>query len=199
MKNLILPGQKTWVGCDTCKAMVPATFRYDTLTLSDGVKVPNAMLAFCDVCGTQVAMAQQSAHLIRRTHQKRRKKTSVRLPRILFDLASLLVTEVGGDPNEGPAPELVLKAMLATLLDQPQRRQALGKRLRELRNDPLLAKPSEQKLNLGLTSRLLEELAGLQEVSKLGTQSEVIRTTLVAARQDPDVSKELRKLVVLTT
>lgn len=199
MKSLILPGHQIRVGCDTCKAMVPATFRYDTLTLSDGVKVPYAMLAFCDVCGTQVAMAQQSAHLIRKAHQKLRKKTSVRLPRILFDMASLLVAEVGGDPNEGPAPELVLKAMLATLLDQPQRRQALGLRLGELRNDPLLAQPSEQKLNLGLTTRLLEELASLKKVSKLGTQSEVIRTTLVAARQDPEVNKELRKLVVLTT
>lgn len=89
--------------------------------------------------------------------------------------------------------------MLATLLDQPTRRQALGQRLCELRNDPLLAQPSEQKLNLGLTVRLLEELASLQKESRLGTQSEVIRTTLVAARQDPEMSKELRKLVVFTT
>ena len=199
MKNLILPGQETRVGCDVCKAMVPATFRYDTLTLNDGIKIPHAMLAFCNVCGAQVAMAQQSAHLIRKTRQKRRKKTSVRLPRVLFDMASLMVAEVGGDPNEAPAPELVLKAMLATLLDQPTRRQALGQRLCELRNDPLLAQPSEHKLNLGLTVRLLEELASLQKESRLGTQSEVIRTTLVAARQDPDMSKELRKLVVFTT
>lgn len=198
MKNLVLPGQKTRVGCDTCKAMVSATFRHDTITLDDGVKVPNAMLAFCDICGHQVAMAQQSAHLIRKAREKRRQKTSVRLQPILFDLSSVLVTEVGGDPNEAQAPELVLKAMLATLLDDPKRRKALVKRLIELRNDPLLAGSPGQKLNLGLTSRLRNELVHLQKASEF-TQSEVIRTTLVAASTDPRASKELRKIVVLTT
>lgn len=198
MKNLVLPGQKTRVGCDTCKAMVSATFRHDTITLDDGVKVPNAMLAFCDICGNQVAMAQQSAHLIRKARETRRQKTSVRLQPILFDLSSVLVTEVGGDPNEAQAPELVLKAMLATLLDDPKRRKALVKRLIELRNDPLLSGSPGQKLNLGLTSRLRNELVHLQEASEF-TQSEVIRTTLVAASTDPRASKELRKIVVLTT
>jgi len=198
MKEIVLPGQKTRVGCDTCKAMQPATFRYETLTLPGDIKVPNAMLAFCDVCGSRVAMAQQSAHLIRKAHQKKRKKTSVRVSRVLSDLASLMVEGAGGDPAQSTAPELVLKAMLATLLDRPELQQSFALRLGELRNDPILAQPSETKINMGLTPRLLEELATLQKVSRL-TQSEVIRTTLVAARLDPDVTKELRKLVVFTT
>lgn len=197
MKTLILPGQKTRVGCDGCKAMQSATFRYDTLILPGGIKVPHAMLAFCDVCGQQVAMAQQSAHLVRKATRRPRKKTSVRLPRVLFDLSSLLVTEAGGDPSQGAAPELVLKAMLATLIDQPQRRRELAHRLQELRSDSLLAQPSEQKLNLGLNPKLFDELVQLQHNAGLG-QSDVIRTTLVAARQDSAVVQELRKLVVLT-
>jgi hypothetical protein len=139
------------------------------------------MLAFCDVCGSRLAMAQQSAHLVRRAHPKKRKKTGA-----------------GGDPAQSTAPELVLKAMLATLLDRPELRRSLALKLSELRNDPLLAQPSETKINMGLTPRLLEELATLQEVSHL-TQSQVIRATLVAARLDPGVTRELRKLVVLTT
>lgn len=143
-------------------------------------------------------MAQQSAHLIRKAHQKKRKKTTVRLQPILFDLASVLVADVGGDPNAAPAPELVIKAMLLPLLEEPSRRQALVKRLRKLSKDPLLAESPAQKLNLGLTPRLQTELLFLQEASQF-SQSEVIRTTLLAARTDPKVSKELRKLVVLTS
>ena len=198
MKEVILPGQKTRVGCDTCKAIQSATFRYDTLTLDDGLKVPDAMLAFCDVCGSRVAMAQQSAHLVRRAHHIKRKKTSLRLPRVLSDLASLLVSDAGGDPSQTAAPELVLKAMLATLLDHPERRELWAQRMTELRSDPILAQPSEKKINLGLTPRLLEELATLQEVSHL-TQSQVIRMTLLAARADLEVGKELKKLVALTS
>lgn len=64
---------------------------------------------------------------------------------------------------------------------------------------PILAQPAEQKVNLGLTPQLLDELTALQRAAHMPKQSEVIRASLVAARQDPDFERELRKLVVLTT
>ncbi len=199
MKEVYLPGQTIRAGCDSCCAMRTGTFRYDTLHLEDGTDVPHAMLAFCDVCGGQIAVAQQSAHLIQKARHGKRQKTSVRVPRVVSDLASMLVSAAGGDPSQVPATELVLKAVLASFLDHPKRRQAFARRLGKLRGDPLLQQPSEQKVNLGLTTRLQQELASLQEESKLSSQSELIRTTLVAARQDPQIERELRKLVLLSS
>ncbi len=199
MKSLKVPGDKTRVGCDSCKAMVSATFRYDTLCLQDGTRVPNAMLAFCDTCGAQVAMAQQSAYLVRKARHGQRKKTSVRLQQTLFDLASLLVEDAGGDPGETSAPELVLKAVLATVLDHPQRREVLVQKLVNLRSDPLLsASAAQRKLNLGLTTRLKSELSSLEKDTAL-TQSDLVRFSIVAAREDARVSQELKKLVILAT
>lgn len=199
MKEIVIPGQQIRVGCESCQAMRAATFRYDTLHLPDGTQVPHAMLAFCDVCGSEVAMAQQSAHLVRQARQPQRKKTSVRVSRVLWDLASVLVLEAGGDPHQGSALELVLKAVLASVLEQPQRRQQFATRLRALREDPLLAQPAEQKVNLGLTPRMLAELTTLQQAAQMSKPSQVIRASLVAARHDPRVERELRKLVALTT
>ena len=64
---------------------------------------------------------------------------------------------------------------------------------------PLLQQPAEQTVNLGLTQRFQEELAALQAESHLASQRELIRTTLVAASQDPQIERELRKLVVLSS
>lgn len=199
MKEVYLPGQAVRAGCDVCQAMRTGTFRYDVLRLEDGTEVPHAMIAFCDVCGSQLAVAQQSAHLIQKARHGKRQKTSVRVPRVVSDLASMLVAAAGGDPSQVPAPELVLKAVLASFLDRPRRRQAFARRLGRLRRDPLLLQPADQKVNLGLTARLQQELAVLQDEAHLSSQSELIRASLVAARQDPHIERELRKLVVLSS
>ncbi|MCE7875384.1 hypothetical protein DYH09_34155, partial [bacterium CPR1] len=86
MKEVYLPGQTLRAGCDTCRAMRTGTFRYNVLRLEDGTEVPHAMIAFCDVCGGQLAIAQQSAHLIQKARHGRRQKTSVRVPRVVSDL-----------------------------------------------------------------------------------------------------------------
>lgn len=194
MKSIVNPGDKVRAACENCGRFQSATFAYGDFKLSDGSSVPDVMRATCDVCGQTVALAQQSAHAIKahRDHQKR-KRTSVRLPRPLYDFAASEASQVGADPREGT--ELLLKAFFASILDDAQHRKAVVRRLKTL-DDPVLHQRADVSVNLHLTSPLMEEAERLRTATRLKSTSEVFRKALVASEGDPLVESQLRKLAI---
>jgi hypothetical protein len=194
MKSIVSPGDKVRAACEHCGRFQSATFAYGGFTLSDGTTVPNVMRATCDKCGDIVALAQQSAHAIKAHRDLHRaKRTSVRLPRPLYDFAASEVSQVGGDPKNSIT--LLLKAFFASLLNDEQRRERMILQLRDL-DDPILHQRADVSINLHLASQLMEEAERLRTASRLKSTSEVFRKALVASEGDPLVEIHLKKLLV---
>lgn len=119
MKGITHPGKVIKAICYTCKEVVAATFDYGTVVFED-VPVDGVMRATCNICGSTVATAQQSAPVIRaaldmHTAKKvRTKQTTVRIPRVLADYARLkLFNHNAPDPGRF---DLLLRAFVATLV-----------------------------------------------------------------------------------
>jgi hypothetical protein len=201
LENVFLPGEKTSALCPTCQGRVQATFQYGTYTHSDGTKVPKVMMLFCDNCGTPLGHAQQSVYRIRNARQHDRlQKTTVRVPQVLLDIASSQVYKLGGDPKTVCAPEVVLKATLATIFDKSKsQRAAVIKLMKSCKDGPLWKQRQNASVPLKLSAKAKEELQRLTQESDCRNQSEAVRASiLVAAEDDSPVNPELRKLVMLS-
>lgn len=200
MMPVYVPGQQKNALCPTCESRELATFQYGVYEHQDGTKVPGVLILSCDRCHTQLAHAHQSSYLIQQARrQARPKKTSFRLPQVLMDLASSEVYQAGGNPIDLCAPELVLKATLASILDRPTLRRRLIERMKKVKGNPLLSQPASRKVSLRLSERAQDELAKLAEESHLKNSSEVFRISiLIAAEEESSVTPELRKLVLLS-
>ena len=199
MKNVVVPGKKTRGPCETCGRFVPATYGYGSFGLTEGTVVENVMRATCDECGTIVALAQQSAPVIKKARderdaRRRKAHSTVRLPRALLDFAAVKLSESGARPEEY---ELLLKAFAMSLAEASRSRRA-----RVLSNlvsvkDAVLEQPCDAAVNLNLSQRMWDFLGQLQEETGTVALSELVRRILVVLEGDRKVGTELRKLVLV--
>ena len=200
MTNVYLPGQKKSALCPECKGRVEATFHYDTYCHPDGITVANVLMLFCDCCGAQLAHAHQSSYLIQRARAvPKPRKTSVRIPQVLLDLASSKIHSMGGDPKKVCAPEMVVKATLATTFEKSQpERVAFARRMKSCQESPLWGQKQSTQVPLKLSDAARQELLWLVREAHFQGQSEAVRASiLLAVEDDSPINAELRKLVML--
>ncbi len=195
MKSVYVPGHKVEAPCERCGRFVPATFRYDSFSLDDGTLVRDVMLARCDVCNSALAVAQQSAHAIKAARAAReaegKKRTTLRLPRPLYDFAANETSKVG---TAREPVSLLLKAFLATLIDDPDRIERVARRLPHV-EDPVLLQPCDVSIPLYLSEGLLAVVHTLRRRAKMKSTSEVLRRVLVLAEGDRKVDRQLKMLL----
>lgn len=148
-RKIRVPGEKTELICENCQAVRKATWNYDDFHLEDGTVVHGAMVAHCDLCGQQAALASQSSYLVREAREKRRKprmRTTVTLSRALRDLAETRLLDAGTSSMN--AVEAILLSLLAALRHD---KEFYLEKLRRLENENLL---SQGKFDDTVTIRL---------------------------------------------
>lgn len=110
MKSIVLEGQVSEAPCERCQRFVPARFAYGPVELDGGLVVESVMRATCDECGAVLALAPQSAYLLRRALlQQKKRRTTVRLPQELADFIALKLSLVGMRPSK---VDLFFRALL---------------------------------------------------------------------------------------
>ena len=197
--KVYLEGETIRAICESCKSRQNATFRYDSIKMDNGLVIDGVMQAFCNRCDFCVAVAPQSTPKIQQARTQAFKKTSFRLPRILADIASCVVSKAGARSVDR-APEFLYKASLSSLLDGDQQElDNLSKKLIAAKTDKLLKLPGNQKITVSLNPILYEKAKLLQAATQCKSQSELFRRILVAAGAESDLEppKYLRRSVVL--
>jgi hypothetical protein len=193
MKGIRVPGDKSKGLCPSCKQLVTTTWNYGRLALPErGITVDGVMLSTCDACGTQVALAQQSASLIKQAKEAHAKRIPVRLPRPLLDFARMTIPEYGLKDREAPV-KILLRAMLHDA-HRPQRRRQLVRAIRAAGADPILRQKSDMLISFRLEPALLTSLQQLQAEAHLPSLSQVLKCVLVAVEDDEGVQRHLALL-----
>jgi Arc/MetJ-type ribon-helix-helix transcriptional regulator len=192
MKSIVIAGQKTKAYCPDCGNFGPATYSYGSFPFDSGIVAENVMRATCDRCGIIVALAHQSANVLKEALQKPKVATTMRLPQELLDFVSLQLDRVGARPNQY---DLFLNALLMACRG---REEVVSAKLATVQ-DPVLTRPNSVTINLTFTPRLHQVLTKLSAASSISNLSEVIRRLIVLAEEQPlakAVSTETERLAL---
>lgn len=181
MKSIILAGQTTRVYCHTCQTFVQATYAYGPFPFDNGVVAENVMRAVCDSCGSIVAVAHQSAPLLKEALEINSVRSTMRLPQELLDYVGLQLDRVGARPNHY---DLFLKALLLACHGKEVK---IGHQLAKVQ-DPILLQPHTATLNLVLTPNLHRVVRALESSSNISNTSELLRRLIVLTEQ-PSLAK----------
>jgi hypothetical protein len=198
MKHIVYPGDKLKAICEKCHQMVSATYDYGTVDLQDGTSVADVMRATCDNCGLVVATAAQSASRLRTAIEARNKKrtqqTTVRMSRVLADIARQALFTHNAAPEHF---ELLLTAFVLSILEsrQNKRRSELLDKLRNAKDRAL--EVQDCQVALYLNERLRGLLEGLQKEAGLSNFSELVRRILLITATDKRAELELNKLSLI--
>lgn len=189
------PGMKVEAPCENCKGFVPATFELGRLVMDDGTVIDGVMRAVCDRCGSVLAVAQQSAPVIREALDRRDagRRTTIRLPRALAEQVEMRLTRKGAPPTHYQA----LLAAFANALRHmgAADREMLVARLRS-GEVPYRNLKKDVTINLDLGHNLagfMDELrreVGIQ-------QSELVRRIFAAVKDQPEVDRHLQELSIM--
>lgn len=190
MNGIILPGKKLETACESCQGFCPATYNYGTITLRSGITVDKVMRATCDVCGSVLQIAHQSAHKIAEK-KNRYIKRNLRLSQSLKDFAELKLLEYTGESRG--AVEILIRAALQAVVRSAQNRETILIRLRSL-EDPILELPSDTPETILLTPELDAEAQNLSRSLKSSTRSATFRKLIVLSDAEPTIQSELKVL-----
>lgn len=175
MKSIVVEGDKTEGPCETCGGFVPAVWKYLPWKLSDGRTVDDVMQAVCASCGAIVAIADQSAHLVREALDDRvAHRIKIRLPQELMDFASIELSATGQSPT---AYEWFWRALFRVCLDEGSK---ILSGLVQTVHDSVLDAPMRVSVNISLTEHVDKVLAEVCEQTGMDV-SKVVRTLMVLA------------------
>lgn len=188
--KVYLPGDSITALCPTCGRQ-QAIFAYGPFSMSDGITVPDVMQAFCSKCKGSVVVAPQSAARIKQSRRdEEMKSTSVRLPLVLWDVATSLVAKMGSRVS-AQAPEQVLLAFLSLWIRQPRKRKQLAEKLRQASVAPVMTQEATRKVSLVLSAEVQRQVEEVMQKSSLSSFSELLRCCLWLAIDEPLLQKEL--------
>ncbi|MBT9583720.1 hypothetical protein IV102_10230 [bacterium] len=185
MKSIVMTGQKVKAFCPNCDKFGLATYAYGTFPFDNGVVADNVMRATCDGCGQIVALAAQSAPVLKQALEQPKTTTTMRLPRELLDFVSVQLDQAGARSNHY---DLFIRALLLACRG---REESVAARLASLQ-DPILQLPNTNTINLAFPARLHDILIRLEEFSGISNGSELIRRLMVLA-EHPPLAKEVRQ------
>lgn len=195
MKRVFYPGKRVKAPCDRCDAVMQATYDYGPVPYK-GTVVEGVMRATCDVCGQVVATAQQSAPLFRAAvaNKPRTQQVSVRIPRVLADVARLELAQ--NQATDVERFDLLVKAFALSITGSSEKRWAqAAEKLRSV-SDPVLSLPNDCQIPMYLNDRLRDLLGRLQHAAGLPSIAELVRRILVLMESDKKAVTELRKLLL---
>ncbi len=186
MKTIVLPGDSVNAACETCQKFVHATWNYGPFAMDNGLIIEQVMRASCSQCGSIVALAHQSAYLLRRAlENQKRFRTTLRMPQELKDYVALQLDRAGiaGAPNS--YVQLFLRAILAFCRG---REVEMAPALQEI-EDPVLHRPCTEMVTLTLSKPLLDVVENLKDRTGIQNVSELMRRLLVLWDAEPESFK----------
>lgn len=184
MKSIILAGQATKAYCETCDKFMAGTYSYGPFLFDNGVTAENVMRAECDVCHSVIAVAPQSAPLLKEALATPRAiRSTMRLPQELLDYMGIQLTRFGTRATDY---DLFLRALLMACRS---REDEIGHQLPAV-EDPILKQPFSATLSLFLSARLGDVITALSKASQLSNTSDVLRRLIVMTEQ-PALHKSL--------
>lgn len=192
MKTIFHAGQTIRACCPQCDAIRTATYTYGDFPFDNGVTAKNILRAVCNECHAVVAVAHQSAPLLKQALATARKATTVRLPRELLDFVSVQLDQAGAPAKQY---DLFIRALLLTIRGKEAK---LGPQLRKV-SDPILEQAHSAVLHLTLNQALQEALDKLREYAQLSNVSDVLRRLIVlveGSSMGKTVSKQTQHLAL---
>ena len=196
MKSIFVSGHKVKAYCDNCQAFVSATYAYGDFPFDRGVVAENILRATCDNCSTIVAVALQSAPMLKEALEAPETvRTTMRLPQELMDFVGVQLDKMGAQPSKY---DFYLRAIILACRGKEQK---IAQLLQSLK-DPVLERPNTVLLKITLGSRLHEIVREIGKVSGISNLSELIRRLIVLSEapplNKPVVTEASRLLLALT-
>lgn len=190
--------------CDNCKAERSGTFNVGSYTIEEtGDVVKGVMRATCDNCGYAMALAQDSAPLIKAALDNanaphvRRERSSVKIPQSIADWGSGFLTRFGLAPHRY---DELIKGFILGYHNASAVGKAAYMTALTFVDSCALEEPRVVKFNINFSDKLWNQIEELRIGIGLETTSELIRRILAimmeetdALERDPVLAKHLPK------
>jgi hypothetical protein len=177
---LVREGDQSEAVCRHCKAIVTTTYRTRTYRLvTSGVDVPGALVAVCDLCDNVATIPAQTTPRIGEALQRRKEESlEARIPTHLEDVIRLLA-----DHYEAPVQTFrpgLLRFYLREMASDPE----FAGRVSALARSELAKAPARARVSLRTPEPLLSEAREQARRAGIGTDAEMLRGILLAAKED---------------
>lgn len=186
--KIFIEGEKSKGLCQTCKKLVPTTFKVSSVPLSSGKgNVDGILAARCDVCDHVVAIPQQSAPRIHETLTAKKRSIEVRVPLHLLDILVLASAEF-----KMGAPEQLKDSLVRYYIALADSDKAIVKNIRRF-SESEFAKGSSYRLSLKVNEAIHERFEHLIKHTKL-TKTQILKGLILQINEDV-LQKPLKKRI----
>jgi hypothetical protein len=181
-------GEKSRGICQTCKKLVPTTFKVTTVPLCSGKgKVDNILAAICDQCAHLVSIPQQSTPRIREIIASRKRSIEARLPRHLLDILIL-----AGDKLEMGSPESLKDSLIRYYIAMAEEDKTMIKNIKKF-SESDFAKGTSDRLSLKVNEAIYQIFEELKAKTRL-SKTQIIKGLILQINQDI-LQKPTKKLI----
>lgn len=173
-------GDRSAAMCPTCEARVETRFEVRTVRLEEsGIDVPDVLVAACTGCGETVSIPAQSAPKLREARERRKADLlESRIPSHLDDVIHLL------SDHFATAVAAFRPALLRFYLSEVASDSGFAQRVKALSETDLAGGRARARVSLRVPAELLAAVRGRSREVGVGTDAELIRGILVAAKED---------------
>lgn len=180
MTKFYREGDNSKGACPSCKKVVTTTFKPMVVPMASGKgKVDGVLAAACDVCGTLVAVPQQSAPRIREALLGKKCSVEVRIPKHLRDVLLTICSEITSEAKPTEVEPFVLRYYIAHIAHNKIKMGALRKHLKSR----LMEGRANDRLSFRISEQILERFEQKLKMVKM-SRTEAIKAIILQAKMD---------------
>jgi hypothetical protein len=178
--HLYREGDRSEAICHACEKRVTTRFQARSVRLPEtGVDVPDVLAAVCDECGGVAAIPAQSAPKLKEARERRKaEELEARIPSHLDDVVHLLSDHFAA-PVAGFRPSL-LRFYLREVASDAE----LAGRVKALAASEMAQGRARSRVSLRAPEGLLRDVRGRAREVGIGSDGDLIRGILLAAKED---------------
>lgn len=178
--HLYREGDRSEAICHACEKRVTTQFAVRTLRLPEsGIDVPDVLAAVCNECGGVAAIPAQSAPKLREARERRKaEELEARIPSHLDDVVHLL-----SDHYAAPVASF-RPSLLRFYLREVASDAELADRVKALADSELAQGRARARVSLRAPEGLLRDVRGRAREVGIGSDADLIRGILLAAKED---------------
>lgn len=174
--------------CESCKKLVPTTFKLASVPFSNGHGVVDDILcATCDHCETIVSIPQQSAPRIKEAMNTKKHSIEARLPRHLLDILLL-----ASDQFELGSPELLKDSLIRYYIGIAETDKKLLTNIKDFSTSDF-AKGSGFRLSLKVSDAIYDRFEHLRKRTSLN-KTQLLKGLILQINEDI-LQKPMRKRI----
>lgn len=189
--RLLTEGDKGQAICMACGKLRDTTYRYDTYEVPEkpGRRVENVLLAFCDSCGTLVAIPAQSSPKIQVEIRKHDLPVEARVQPSLEDVLYAVSSNIRVEP------QLTMRMLINFFLQEWEgkaTRDPVHKAMKSPLAQRLLTGKASSRVSSKVDAPMLQAINAAQAKLK-ASRTELIKAVLIEAGQNLVVHHESAK------